>query len=65
MVQVIEQTREEKMAMYMAIEKDKLCEMLIECNRIIDMLTPIVIAGPLHNPIMEKAHYSKIIDINT
>lgn len=35
-MQVIEQTQEQKMAMYMKVEKKKLCEMLIECNRILE-----------------------------
>ena len=36
MMQVIEQTHEEKMKMYMKCTKKKLSEMLIECNRILD-----------------------------
>lgn len=36
MMQVIEQTREEKMAMYMKMPKRKIAEMLVECNRILD-----------------------------
>ncbi len=35
MLQVIEQTKEEKMAMYMKQPKNKLAEMLIQCNEII------------------------------
>lgn len=37
MLQIIEQTHEEKMKMYCDLPKEKLAEMLIECNRIIDM----------------------------
>ena len=33
MIQVIEQTDEEQMAMYMELSKEKLVEMLIECNK--------------------------------
>lgn len=36
MMQVIEQTHEQKMKMYMKCTKQKLAEMLIECNRILD-----------------------------
>ena len=35
MIQVIEQTHDEKMKMYMKCTKQKLAEMLIECNRIL------------------------------
>jgi len=36
-MQIIEQTPEEKMAMYMKCTKKELCSMLIECNRILDL----------------------------
>lgn len=36
MMQVIEQTHDEKMKMYMKCSKKKIIEMLIECNRILD-----------------------------
>ena len=36
MIQVIEQTHEQKMAMYMKMPKKKIAEMLIQCNLIID-----------------------------
>ena len=36
MMQIIEQTHEEKVKMYMKARKIQLIEMLIECNRIID-----------------------------
>lgn len=36
MMQIVEQTHEEKMAIYMKQPKKKLAQMLIECNRIID-----------------------------
>ncbi len=35
MLQIIEQTHEEKVAMYMKCTKSKLIEMLINCNEII------------------------------
>ena len=35
MMQIIEQTDEEKLAMYMKCKKVELAKMLIECNRII------------------------------
>ena len=36
MIRVIEQTDEEKMAMYMKFPKKELAQMLINCNRILD-----------------------------
>lgn len=36
MVQIIQQTDEEQMAMYMELPKEKLAEMLIECNKTIN-----------------------------
>lgn len=36
MMQVIEQTHEEKVKMYMKAKKIQLVEMLIECNRILE-----------------------------
>ena len=35
-MQVIQQTDEEKMAMYMKLPKKKIIEMLIQCNKILD-----------------------------
>lgn len=42
MYQVIQQTHEEKVKMYMKLPKKQIIEMLIECNRIISIITPIV-----------------------
>jgi hypothetical protein len=36
MYQVIEQTDEEKKAMYMQLPKEQIVKMLIECNKIIN-----------------------------
>ncbi len=36
MIQIAEQTHEEKVAMYMALPKKKIIDMLIECNRILE-----------------------------
>lgn len=36
MNQIIPQTDEEKMAMYMKLPKEKIIEMLIQCNKFID-----------------------------
>lgn len=36
MIQVIEQTHEEKMAMYMKEPKKDLAAMLIQCNKLLD-----------------------------
>lgn len=41
MLQIIEQTREEKIAMYMKLPKKQIIEMLINCNDIITDLTQI------------------------
>jgi len=41
MIQIIEQTHEEKVKMYMKSTKRKLIEMLIECNKIQKSLTRI------------------------
>ena len=38
MVQVIEMTKEEKLAMYMKLPKKQLAEMLYECNRLMDRM---------------------------
>lgn len=35
-MQIIEQTHDEKVAMYMKLKKVKLIEMLIQCNEILD-----------------------------
>ncbi len=43
MLQVVEQTHEEKIAMYMECSKEKLIEMLMENQRIVKQLTPSVI----------------------
>lgn len=39
MLQIIEQSHEEKVAMYMKCSKIKLVEMLIECNKHLDALS--------------------------
>ena len=39
MMQVIEMTHSEKVEMYRMVEKDKLIEMLIEANNVINQLT--------------------------
>jgi hypothetical protein len=44
MITISEQTHDEKVAMYMAIKKKVLCEMLIECNRLLDLKYPIICA---------------------
>lgn len=43
MYQVIEQTDEEKMTMYMKLSKKEIISMLIECNKFIDKFTPQVV----------------------
>lgn len=39
MMQIVEQTYAEKKAMYMKVSKEKLAEMLIESNRLLDYYT--------------------------
>lgn len=41
MLQIVEQTKEEKMAMYMKLPKKQIAEMLINCNDIITALTQV------------------------
>lgn len=36
MIQIIQQTDEEKMAMYMKLPKKKIIEMLIQCNKLLE-----------------------------
>lgn len=42
MMQIVKQTKEEKIKMYMKCPKKQLAEMLWSCNVIIDSLTPKV-----------------------
>ena len=37
------QTDKEKMTMYMKLSKKELIDMLIECNRVVESITPIVV----------------------
>jgi hypothetical protein len=41
-MQIIEQTDEEKVAMYMKCKKKQLVEMLLQCNKLIDSVFPIL-----------------------
>jgi hypothetical protein len=41
MLQIVDQTKEEKMAMYMKLPKKQIAEMLINCNNIITTLTQV------------------------
>ena len=41
-LQVVEQTHEEKVSMYMKCTKKQLVDMVIECNRILSLITPTV-----------------------
>jgi hypothetical protein len=41
MMQVIEMTHSEKVEMYQMVEKDRLIEMLIEANNVINRLTEV------------------------
>jgi len=46
MVHVVEQTQEEKMAMYMKLSKKELSSMLIQANRAIELMNPIPVYYP-------------------
>jgi len=41
MIQRVKMTHEEKVAMYEVVPKEDLIEMLIQCNRVIEMLTEV------------------------
>ena len=67
MMQVIEMTHSEKVEMYQTVEKDKLIEMLIEANNVINRLTEVknlriadVIGSlPCHHNFIQKDTYWK------
>lgn len=42
MMQILEQTDEEKMAMYMKLEKEEIISMLIQTHKVLDSLLPRV-----------------------
>lgn len=67
-MQIIQQTDEEKMAMYMKLPKKKIIEMLIQCNKILDsrygvnenFAQPAVISSlPCHHNFIQKDPYWK------
>ena len=39
MLQIIKQTKEEQFNMYMQLPKEEIANMLIECNRLLDIYT--------------------------
>lgn len=43
MIKILEQTHEEKTAMYMKLTKKELVKMLIECNRLLDIKSDLQI----------------------
>jgi hypothetical protein len=47
MIQEVEQTHEEKLAMYMKLSKKELAEMLIESNRVMKIVAPIAVEPTL------------------
>ncbi len=67
MMQVIEMTHSEKVEMYRMIEKDRLIEMLIEANNVINRLTEVKnlriadVSGslPCHHNYIQKDTYWK------
>ena len=67
MMQVIEMTHSEKVEMYQMVEKDKLIEMLIEANNVINRLTEVKnlriadVRGllPCHHNYIQKDTYWK------
>jgi len=46
MFQIVEQTHEEKIAMYMKLTKAQLAEMLVNCNIALAAAYPSPLAGP-------------------
>lgn len=53
MMQIIEQTYEEKMAMYMKLSKKELAQMLIEANKHLDARAPQIIVNPAVQPYVQ------------
>ena len=49
-MQIIKQTDEEKMAMYMKMPKKKIAEMLIQCNKVKDSTCRISISEGKQDP---------------
>lgn len=58
MVQIVEQTHEEKLAMYMKLSKKELVEMLISCNDFIRMQKPTVAYVCEHDLAWQVDHLS-------
>ena len=59
MIQIVEQTHEQKMSMYMKLSKKKLAEMLIQCNTLLES-KPLEIVYPKgchHNMIQKDAYW--------
>jgi urease beta subunit len=60
MMQIVEQTHEEKLAMYMKLPKKQLAEMLIECNTLLDK-HGVIITNTGDKPIQfEQIFYIKL-----
>lgn len=49
MMQILEQTDKEKMAMYMKLEKEEIISMLIQTHKVLDSLLPRVQVLPYVN----------------
>jgi hypothetical protein len=43
MIQIVQQTKEEKIAMYMKCTKKELSEMLVNCNILLEKIGPIMV----------------------
>jgi urease beta subunit len=60
MMQIVEQTHEEKLAMYMKLPKKQLAKMLIECNTLLDK-HGVIITNTGDKPIqLEQRFYIKL-----
>lgn len=69
MVQIVEQSHDEKLKMYLKLSKRELAEMLITCNEFIQNLKPQIATYPsvlgscnhemiwVQNPTIEGAHF--------
>lgn len=57
-MQVIQQTLEEKIAMYMALPQKQVAEMLANCNIFIDSLTPMIEDVKVDKGLLDAAEFT-------
>jgi len=61
MIKVIQQSRAEKMKMYMKVLKRKLCEMLINCNDILDRQSGVYVTDQKQDEALKPLHDKQIM----